>query len=478
MSPLQNNSEKDISINAINKRFWPLYLLNGFQSIGFGSFVVLVVPLSLLFWPNEPYHALEIGILITTLFWSGSFAGLFIGRLVDIYSRRLIIFILSLLHGIPMLFLGFANPGQGVETWLYFVIFVFIFGSASGGMWPSVISMTDDEIPKAKRSRFFGYYEIVRNISTVTGYLIASYLVENGYWRQLFWGIGTAILIMGCIFFIRIDEPKRGAQREELAHIVQNSAEYDFKIDKKMMKETMLSRTNMVALIEGISTMILLGSINFLILPYVQSPPINISPFSTSVFLVVFGLSGGLLGSIILANLCDKIAKDHPIRRLPIIIISITGGLITFSLFFHFPWPHFSPEEGSNVLFLMSNGRIWIMGALFFTSRSIFSLYVVNQAPVLQEINLPEAQGQIVSWNQFLESLGRGIGPIICGVLLGLTQNDYPLVSTILIFFIIPGTLLWLLALRWFTDDRKTIKKILEERAEIICLQKEKEAKP
>lgn len=106
------------------------------------------------------------------------------------------------------------------------------------------------------------------------------------------------------------------------------------------------------------------------------------------------------------------------------------------------------------------------MGILFFASRSIFSLYVVNQAPVLQEINLPEAQGQIVSWNQFLESLGRGIGPILCGILLGLTQNDYPLVSSLLIIFIVPGTLLWLLALRWFPNDRKNIKNILKERAD------------
>jgi MFS family permease len=376
-----------------------------------------------------------------------------------------------------MILLGFANPGQGVDTWLYFLIFVFIFGSAAGGMWPSVISLTDDVIPKKKRSKFFGYYEIVRNISTVSGWLIASYLVENGYWRQLFWGIGIAILIMGLVFYFHVNEPKRGAQREELAHLVQDSVKYEFKLDKKMMRQTMLSKTNLVALIEGISTMILLGSINFLILPYVQSPPINISPFSTSVFLVVFGLSGGLLGSIYLASLCDKIAKDHPIRRLPIIIFSITGGLITFSLFFHFPWPHFSPEEGKNVLYLMSNARIWIMGILFFASRSIFSLYVVNQAPVLQEINLPEAQGQIVSWNQFLESLGRGIGPILCGILLGLTQNNYPLVSSLLIIFIIPGTLLWLLALRWFSDDRKNIKNILKERAGKMNLKEKEEVK-
>ncbi|GAH44845.1 unnamed protein product, partial [marine sediment metagenome] len=35
------------------------------------------------------------------------------------------------------------------------------------------------------------------------------------------------------------------------------------------------------------------------------------------------------------------------------------------------------------------------MDSLFFSSRSIFSLYIVNQNPLLQEINLPKAQSQI-----------------------------------------------------------------------------------
>lgn len=363
--------------------------------------------------------------------------------------------------------LGLATPRQGITSWSYFFIWMLIFGFAAGGFWPSVISLTNDAVPNQVRSRFFGIYEVVRNLSTVSGFLFATYLVENGFWRELFWTVGLLIIIMGIIFYSCVKEPKRGAHRDELSYLLKTEGVvYGYQVDKKMMKETMLSKTNLVALIEGISTMILMGSINILILPFVQSDPINISPFATAVFMVVFGLSGGLVGTILLARLCDKIAEEHPIRRLPIIVFAISGGLLTFALFFFLPWPHLSIDQGRDVSYLMALPSIWLMGSLFFMSRSIFSLYIVNQAPVLQEINLPEAQGQIVSWNQFLENIGRGIGPILTGVLLFWTANNYPLVAVFLVFFILPGTVLWLFALRWFPIYRKTIQKILSKRAQ------------
>ena len=230
----------------------------------------------------------------------------------------------------------------------------------------------------------------------------------------------------------------------------------------------MLSRTNVVALIEGIFTCILMSSLNFLILNYVQNPPYNIAPFSVGVFMVFFGLTGGLVGQIFLSRISDKIALKDPVRRLPIIVIAIIGGLFTFALFFYLPWVRMTPEQGKDIAYMLSLPTMWIMGALFFTSRSIFSLYLVNQSPVIQQINLPEAQGQIVSWNQFLEQFGRGIGPLLCGILLAYTSTNYQITVLIVVLCIVPGVILWILAVKWFPNDRKNIKNILTERVKIL----------
>jgi len=457
--------------SSFNRVFWPLYILNGFQSIAYGAIIVLVVPLALIIWPNDlaETHALEMGILYTTLSWSSSFAGLLFGRLIDKYSRKKIIIVISIFRGTSMFLLGFAVYGGEVNTWWYFFIFIALFGFFSGGSWPAINSLSNDVVAQDRRSRFFGVYQIVLNTTNIIGWLIATLLVQNGFWREFFWGIGASILFGGLIFAIQNKEPKRGAQQEELYYVLQDdSIEYDFQINKEMMRKTMLSRTNSVALIEGIFTCILMSSLNFLILNYVQNPPYNLAPFSIGVFMVVFGLTGGLVGQIFLSRISDKIAVKNPVKRLPIIVISIIGGLVTFALFFFLPWVPLTKEQGKNILYIMTIPTMWVMGALFFTSRSIFSLYIVNQSPVIQQINLPEAQGQIVSWNQFLEQFGRGIGPLLCGVLLVFTNTNYQITVIVVILCIIPGVILWLLAIKWFPKDRTQIKNILKERAELL----------
>ncbi|MFW9817974.1 MAG: MFS transporter [Candidatus Thorarchaeota archaeon] len=286
---------------SFNRIFWPLYILNGFQSIAYGAMIVLVVPLAHIIWPGDPadVHALEMGLLYTILSWSGSISGLLFGRLIDKYSRKKIIIVISLFRGFSMLILGFAVRGGGVGTWIYFLILIFIFGFFAGGSWPAINSLSNDVVPRNFRSRFFGVYQIVLNTTNIIGWLIATLLFQVGLWRFFFWGIGLFILIAGLIFAIHNEEPKRGAQQEELYHILKDdSIEYDFQIDIKMMRKTMLSKTNIVALVEGIFTCILMSSLNFLILNYVQNPPYNLAPFSIGVFMVVFGLTGGLVGQL------------------------------------------------------------------------------------------------------------------------------------------------------------------------------------
>lgn len=468
----KQNQEEKVRIAGL---FWPVFILNGLYSVSWGGIIFLIVPISRIFWPNEPAHALEMGVIITTLSWGASASGLFFGRMIDNLKRVTIIAAIALTRGFSFLMLGFTIYAGGTSSWLYFLFFVAIVGLAAGGHYPSVISMSNDLVPKAQRSRFFGIYEITRNILMVVGFLVGALLFQVGYWRQFFISVGGIIIIFGILSKIYLKEPKRGIMHEELTHILSiDGVEYDFKIDLKMMKKTMLSKTNRVALIEGIFTCILLGSLNFLILNYIQNPPHNISEFSTAIFMVVWGLPGGLIGTMLLARLSDKVATKKPLMRLPIIILSIIGGILSFALFFWLPYPELTVEQGQDIAYMMSLPVIWMMGFLFFGSRAIFSLYIVNQAPLLQSINLPEAQAQITSWNQFLENFGRGLGPLISGILLTLTFYDYRTTVFFVSLCILPGVILWLMALKWYHGDVDDINRILRERAIELTNQTEK----
>ncbi|MFX0072255.1 MAG: MFS transporter [Candidatus Hermodarchaeota archaeon] len=467
---MPKNEDKDTEIPLFNL-LWPIYILTGLFSMGFSGIYILVVPLSSLFWPGEPFHALEMGILITSMLWGVSLSGMIFGRFIDSHkvNRIRILFMVAIFRGFCLIMLSFATVGKGMETWWYFYLFSTIYSLFGGGNYPNVASLSHDIVPKKQRSRFFGIHSIFRNSFQLIGFVISGLLIQIGYWRIFFICNGLALIILGVIMIIKIPEPKRGAQRDELTHILADgSIQYDFKIDKKMMKKTMLSKTNLVALVEGIFTSVFLGSLTILILPYLQTPPHNISPFATGVFLAIFGLSGGLIGQILLARLSDKLANEKIIVRLYFMILALIIGSISFVFIFFLPLPKLSIEEGKDLSLLFSFPVIWTFGIIHLSSRAISSLYEINQPPVLQEINLPEAQGQIVAWNRLLESIGFGAGPLIAGFLIFFTGYDYQLIALLIGIIAIPGIILWFLALRYFEEDHRIIKEILAERAEIL----------
>jgi MFS family permease len=266
--------------------------------------------------------------------------------------------------------------------------------------------------------------------------------------------------------YLTIPEPKRGEQRKELYRVLkEDSTVYDYQLDLKMMRKTVFSKTNLVALIEGIFTSLFMGSLTILFLPYIQTHPHNFSPFVTGLFFALFGLTAGLTLKLLFAKLSDKYSKKRDIRRIYIIILALSVGATTFVLLFYLPLPNLSVEEGKNIILFFSFPMVWVIGIIETVSASISSLYQVNQPPILQEINLPEAQGQVVSLNKLLENIGWGLGPLIIGIFIKLSRENYQIVALLIGLFAMPGIILWILSLKWYKKDKKAISLILEERA-------------
>ncbi len=451
------------------KSFWALYSLTGFFSLAFSGIFILVVPLSSLFWPTEPYHALEMGFMITSMFWTNSVAGLLFGRLIDKFNRTKILLLISIIRGTCMIFLSFTIVGLGMTSWIYFYIFTFIIGISAGGNYPTIASLSNDLIPLNSRSRFFGIRNIIRSIFRLNGFVLTGLLVLLDVWRLFFVFVGIGIISFGFLMFFTIKEPKRGALRRELSEVLKDDAvSYDFQLDLKMMRKTIFSKTNIVALVEGIFTSVFMGSLTILFLPYIQTEPHNFSPFVTGSFLAFFGLTVGIFLKLFLAKLSDKLSKKNDMVRIYSIIIALAAGTTTFILIFYIPLPHFTIDEGKNLALFFSFPIIWVTGIIESASSSISSLYEINQPPVLQQINLPEAQGQVVSFNRLLEAIGWGSGPLITGIFIAISGNNYQLVALIIGIFAIPGIILWAISIKWYQKDKKVISMILEERAVLL----------
>ncbi|MCP4761342.1 MAG: MFS transporter [archaeon] len=182
-----------------------------------------------------------------------------------------------------------------------------------------------------------------------------------------------------------------------------------------------------------------------------------------------FGIPGAFIGTFIFSKISDKYGSRNLKNRVTLIIIALSTAFIAvFGLFF-IPLPELTLEQGKNMSIIIQYPIFLILGVIVFFSGFIMAIFAVNQPPIIQEINLPEAQGTIASWNQLVEVVGYGSGPIIGGYFLQTLNNDYLGAVGRVIFLGIPGVLMWVITYWTINKDKNRIKTILEQRAEELA---------
>jgi predicted MFS family arabinose efflux permease len=107
-----------------------------------------------------------------------------------------------------------------------------------------------------------------------------------------------------------------------------------------------------------------------------------------------------------------------------------------------------------------------LIGIILFSIRATLGIYHINQSPIIQNVNLPESQGTVSAWNQFLETIGMGLGPFIAGIILTVYNQNYLLTAIVSLLVGIPSAFAWLLARRWIQNDIAQINNLLGERAD------------
>jgi predicted MFS family arabinose efflux permease len=181
--------------------------------------------------------------------------------------------------------------------------------------------------------------------------------------------------------------------------------------------------------------------------------------------MAVFGVPGVIIGAVGFSRLSDRLGK----RSIKFRIYMITGSILALFgiviLLFVMPLPDVGTLDPGDLTLIFRYPIFLVFGVVIFVMRAVLSIYHINQTPVLQAINLPEAQGFISSANQFLETIGYGVGPLIAGILLTSTNNDYPTTALISLVIGLPSVAMWLLANRWIDGDVARINEILKSRA-------------
>jgi MFS family permease len=462
-----SEEEEKTGFFILIKRLWQHFLIYNTFAFTAATLFVNIVIVSGIMWPGDTFadHAGELGILTGTSMYVVALSGILFGVLADKFSRTKLMAIVELIFGIGLFFNGLVPEGQGGTTFYLFLTFSLVRGFSHGGIWPLISSHVNDSTEDKERSQFFGAMQAMFQLFQIIGMLVSAFAFQNNYWREFFYITGILAIFFGIIILIKGSEPKRGAKREELKNVLSSEEiDYEYQLTKETIKSTIIAPTNLIAFFEGIFTTILLAVPDFLLIAYLQSPPYHFSPLVSAFFMIIFGLPGGVIGSLAFAKISDRLSNKNIKNRIYLIVISIIVLSSVYLALFNIPLPAMSASQGNDFLFVMSFPTIWVMGLIAFIARSIVGLWNINQPPLLQKINLPEAQGKISSANQFLESIGNGTGPIIAGFLLITYGQNYQLTILITTILGMIGGLFWLFSSIWINKDINRISSILKER--------------
>ncbi len=451
---------------SIFARVWPLLFYQAACGFFVGAEYINLITLSHMIWPDEPANLVAMGGLITGRLWVDGIMAIIWGWLIDRFQRKKIITFGSICVGIFITINVFAPIGGGTPDYWFWLINRICIGFFMSQGGPAIYSLANDFLEKEEKSRFFGILMITFMIFQYLGMLLGAYLFETGAW-QVFLLISASSYFVTAIMATKfIQEPKRGIREPALSSILSTSeARYEYTLNRQTLKSTTFSPSNILVLAEGVSTNLIFGILDLILLPFMQTEPHNIAPSTTALFQILFSIPGSFIGFIFLAKLSDRIGKKSLRNRVKLVLCAISTSIITFLIVFSLPWPALTKEEGANIAIMVQYPIFFFFGSMFFANSAIIGLYALNQGPIIQELNLPESQGTIKGWNQFIEVASYGSGPLVGGFLLQFVGQNYQATIQLVVLFAIPGILLWVIVYFIIERDHKHVQDIISLRA-------------
>ncbi|MBN2150149.1 MAG: MFS transporter [Candidatus Lokiarchaeota archaeon] len=447
-----------------------LYLVTTPQTLGNpGTWLpVNVLYLSTLFWPGEPFQGEKLGFVYGMFLIITATMRLVYGLIVDRVNRKRLMVIHNALCALVVLLYAFIPEGNGNTSFLFFFFLTMVLGFMKGGSCendsPVLNSLIDDVVDEGKRSGVFGMLGMIVQVVGIPGLLVSAWVFEN-YWRFFFLAVGIMLLVPVALIALKFEEPKRGAKKQELKEVLKRDDKvYDYKLSRETIKSTVLSPTNVLAFVEGFFTQAILAVPWFLVFSFLQAPPNNLSALNLGLLAVFFGVPGGFFGALGVAKWFNKYANKLR-ARIGFIILFLSLSFVSYLAMASIPYPHITRETGADFLFIIQQPAYIFLGLLFFVAQVFMIGHTVNQRPILQKVNLPEAQGLIMGANHFLEIVGNGFGVMLSGFLLVAFGRNYALTVLVLVLVGVIGTAMWALDLRYVETDVDQVSKLLSTRA-------------
>ena len=410
-----------------------------------------------------------INILVTAI------SSVYWGYLSGKYKRKKLIMIGTLIWVISVFLTSVS------QSYLQLLLFQMLTGVGLGCIASIGFSVLTDYIPYRKRGMILSLWGMAQGLGGIAGSLLASLTAANTSWRWPFEIVGFIGLMLMILYFF-VEEPTRGQSDPELKGMMGKGQIYHYIIESKQIVSLLLKGSNVFLFLQAFFMNIATGSLIWLPTLFIfkvqqQGYSMETAMIAAGYLYAICQLGG--MTSVYFGHLGDKLQKKTYKGRAIVTAIFVFLTLPLYVLMFIMPMENLSlPHDPNPILIFISliqqmfmNPWMFLLFVLSFFASAAQSANTPNWLALITDVNLPEHRGTAFSVANLFNSVGRTVGNIGVGIVLGIISLHFTervsFIITLIILqtFLIPSALCYLKMAKKNVVDIKHVKKTLKERS-------------
>jgi len=367
------------------------------------------------------------------------------------------------------------------KSYMQLILFQMITGVGLGCIASIGFSILTDFIHYEKRGTVLSLWGMAQGLGGITGSLLASLTATSHSWRWPFEIVGIIGFFL-IFLYLFVEEPSRGQSDPELLHLIKKGQAYDHFIDAKQIRSILFKKSNVLLFLQAFFMNISTGSLIWIPTLFIfkiqqQGYSVETAMIASGYLYGIFQIGG--MTSAYFGHLGDKFQKKSYKGRAFFTAIFVFLTMPFYIVMFSIPMDHLIlPHDHNAILILVYlikqiflNPWIASLFVISFFASAAQSANTPNWLALITDVNLPEHRGTAFSVANLFNSLGRTIGNLGFGTLLGVITvhyqepNNYIMTLSFLEVFLIPSALCYLFMAKTNMSDIHNMKETLKIRS-------------
>lgn len=418
----------------------------------------------------------KMGIISALNILATAISSIYWGYLSGKYKRKRLIMIGTLIWVISVFLTSYS------KNYVQLLFFQILTGIGLGCIASIGFSVLTDSIPYRYRGMILSLWGMTQGLGGIAGSLMASLIATATDWRRPFEIVGFIGFLL-IVFYLFVKEPNRGEADPELKSLMKKGQSYNYIIEPKQIVAIILKKSNIYLFLQAFFMNIATGSLIWLPTLYIfkiqeQGFGMKTAIVASGYLYAIFQLGG--ITSMFFGHLGDRLQSRTYKGRAYLTALFVFLTMPLYILMFVIPMSNLSLPVGNHAFRILLelikqiviNPWILLLFVLSFLASAAQSANTPNWLALITDVNLPEHRGTAFSVANLSNSLGRTIGNVGVGILLGILSQytkeptTYILTLSLLQLFLIPSALCYLKMAKSNETDIATVKNTLKQRAE------------